>query len=209
MNEIYSEVKVGIFIVFVNVTASTTWMFVFEPYTHYFAYYETHPYTLRSFVMSCMVYFFIADTWFYWTHRMLHLKWFWRHVHHSHHAYVYPTAFCQDAVHWFEAVIQGPCGHFLASLFYPMHPIFLAAAGFFTAAFAIAAHDGRALDVNGHTKHHTFKMGASKYGIAGCNFALYWGLWDFICGTRYDPKKATKWTPTRELYDANEVKKTE
>jgi len=206
MNEVRAELKIGIFITFINVFFATTWMFLVEPHTQYFAYYSTHPFTLRAFVEGFIVYFLFADTWFYWTHRLLHLKWFWRNVHYLHHSFVYPTAFAQDAVHWFEAIIQGPCGHFGAALLYPMHPVFMAVAGFMTALYAIAAHDGRAFDLNSHTRHHTHKMGASKWGISGCNFALYWGLWDFICGTRYDPKKASKWTPTKDLYDAEAEK---
>lgn len=71
----------------------------------------------------------------------------------SQHNFVNPTAFAQDAVHPFEGVIQGPLGHYFASLCFPMHPVAHAAFGFFTSCYAIAAHDGRAYDLADHTVH--------------------------------------------------------
>jgi len=129
-------------------------------------------------------YFFWMDTWFYWTHRYLHTRWAWRNIHYVHHALLMPTAFAQDAVHPLEAILQGPSGHHLSTLFMPMHPILLAIGGFSTSFYAIAAHDGRQFDLNDHMKHHTHKH---------VNYGLYWGFWDNICNTRYDPKSTAKW----------------
>lgn len=199
MASMMEEIKLGILVTFINIFFATTWLYFVDPFTPYYGYFENNTYTFQHFVTGLFVYMFFADTWFYWTHRMLHVKWFWRHVHYVHHSFVAPTAFCQDAVHWFEAIIQGPCGHFFASLLYPMHPIFLAVAGFLTAVYAIAAHDGRAFDLNNHMKHHSHKMGSTKYEISGVNFGLYWGVWDYICGTRYNPDKCVRWNPTQDV----------
>eukprot|EP00160_Parvularia_atlantis_P009898 Unigene1956_Nuclearia_a/m.6089 Unigene1956_Nuclearia_a/g.6089 ORF Unigene1956_Nuclearia_a/g.6089 Unigene1956_Nuclearia_a/m.6089 type:complete len:311 (-) Unigene1956_Nuclearia_a:212-1144(-) len=201
VKEIKKEIQLGVGVTLINIVFATTWMYFVDPHLPYYGYFETHPYTLKEFLFGFAVYFFFADTWFYWTHRMLHLKFFWRNVHYLHHSFIEPTAFAQDAVHWFEAVIQGPCGHFLAALIYPMHPVFLAGMGFFTAIYAIAAHDGRALDLNDHTKHHTHKMGYDAYEIKGVNFGLYWGFWDHVCGTRYDPAKSVPWNPHKDAAD--------
>ena len=67
----------------------------------------------------------------------------------------------------------------MTSLFYPMHPVCLGFFGFLSSVFAIAAHDGQKWDLNDHYKHHTHVK---------VNFALYWGFWDILCGTRYNPK---------------------
>ena len=74
----------------------------------------------------------------------------------TQHDFVNPSAFAQDAVHPFEAVLQGPAGHHLAGVFYPLHPIHHAILGFLTSIYAVAAHDGRALDLNSHCKHHHY-----------------------------------------------------
>ena len=162
------------------VSFTTLWLWKVDPLTHYYGYYETTPYSFKSFFLNLFIYLFVFDTWFYWTHRLLHLKFFWNQVHHVHHQFLEPTAFAQDAVHWFEGILQGPMGHVLTTLVYPMHPIAVNAFGFLTSIYALLAHDGRILDLNDHMKHHHYKS---------CNFGLYWGFWDYLFDTRYSRKK--------------------
>ena len=162
------------------VTFTTLWLWKVDPYTPYYGYYETHSYGIIDFLMNLFVYLFVFDTWFYWTHRLLHLKWFWNKIHYVHHQFLEPSAFAQDAVHWFEGLLQGPLGHMLTTMVYPMHPISVNAFGFLTSIYALLAHDGRILDLNDHMKHHHYKS---------CNYGLYWGFWDYICDTRYNRKK--------------------
>jgi len=127
---------------------------------------------------------FIFDTWFYWTHRWLHeSEYIWVNVHCIHHQFRFPSAFGQDAVHPFEAIIQGPIGHFLPTVFFPMHPVALAVFGFLSSLFAIVAHDGRAGDVNSHYNHHCKGNGRRNH----FNYGLYWPFWDVVMGTRYIP----------------------
>lgn len=87
-----------------------------------------------------------------------------------------PSAFAQDAVHPFEAILQGPMGHFFVTLIYPMNPLLISALGYLTSIYALMAHDARQLDFNDHVKHHHYR---------NCNYGLYWGLCDYIFGTRY------------------------
>jgi lathosterol oxidase len=123
---------------------------------------------------------FVFDTWFYWTHIVLHYPKLWDWIHKYHHQFIEPTAFAQDAVHPIEAIVQGPMGHFITTLVYPMHPVAISAFGFLTSLYALFAHDGRSMDWNNHTMHHYYKS---------CNYGLYWGFWDYVCGTRYNKQK--------------------
>lgn len=68
-------------------------------------------------------------------------------------------------------------GHYFCALVFPMHPVAHAVFGFLTSLFAIAAHDGRAWDLSGHTQHHHHK---------DLNFGLY-GCWDCVCNSRFSP----------------------
>ena len=95
----------------------------------------------------------------------------------TQHNFVNPTAFAQDAVHPLEGVLQGPMGHYFCALVFPMHPVAHAVFGFLTSLYAIAAHDGRAWDLSGHTQHHHHK---------DLNFGLY-GCWDCVCNSRFSP----------------------
>lgn len=181
----------------VVIISTTIWLWKGDPHMPYYGYYETHPYTFGEFIKNLLIYMFVFDTWFYWTHRLLHLPWFWKKVHYLHHQFTEPTAFAQDAVHWFEAILQGPMGHFLPTVIYPMHPVAISIFGFLSSIYALFAHDGRAMDLNDHVKHHHYRK---------CNFALYWALWDYICDTRYNTKKfPDRYIPSWER-EAAEVK---
>lgn len=162
-----------------------SWIRWVEPILPYYGYWAQpgNTYSVFSFVKELALYMLLFDTWFYWTHRLLHMRKpinFWTPIHTIHHDIVNPTAFAQDATHPFEALLQGPIGHHLINLIAPIHPVSHALFGFCTSVFAIAAHDAREWDLNDHHKHHHY---------CHVNFGLYWGLWDYICGTRYSKGK--------------------
>ena len=53
---------------------------------------------------SILVYLFAHDTWFYWTHRLMHRPWWFKRVHAVHHASRPPTAWAAMAFHPYEAL---------------------------------------------------------------------------------------------------------
>lgn len=140
-------------------------MYFIEPYLWTTGYFVHHSYTFSWFIFNVLVYGFVFDSWFYWTHRALHeSKYLWDNIHTTHHAFKNPSAFCQDAVHPLEGLIQGkndncstrmsieqtnkfdpfvslslcvgPVGHYLTVLIMPVHPIALAFFGLFTSCYA-------------------------------------------------------------------------
>jgi len=176
----YSIYYSAIAIVICTVYAMSFIRFI-EPHLPFYGYWADKDYTIKAFFFELIAYMWIFDTWFYWTHRMLHSRRFlgynlWKHVHSIHHYIIEPNAFSQDATHPFEALIQGPMGHHMINFFLPIHPVCHALFGFLTSVWAIAAHDSRQYDFNGHAKHHHY---------CHVNFGIYWGFWDYICGTRY------------------------
>ena len=46
------------------------------------------------------------DTWFYWTHRLLHQRWLFRWAHQTHHRSVAPTPWAAYSFATAEAVLQ-------------------------------------------------------------------------------------------------------
>jgi len=180
MKLIKHELSFSVPVMFYNVLYSISWFYFIDSLTPFYGYYENRDYGVFDFLLNLMSYMFIYDTWFYWTHRALHLPYFWKTIHHYHHSFIETTGFGQDSVALVEAIVQGPMGHHLVSLCVPMHATYHALFGFLTSIFAIAAHDGRKYDLNSHRKHHEF---------TSCNFGLYWSFWDNICGTRYSPEK--------------------
>jgi len=83
-------------------------MYFIEPYLWTTNYFVTNPYTISWFIFNVLIYGFIFDSWFYWTHRALHeSQYLWDKIHTTHHAFKNPSAFCQDAVHPLEGLVQG------------------------------------------------------------------------------------------------------
>lgn len=187
--QIWREIQLGVGAMFGNTFTAVFWISYVEPQLWTYGFFGHRSFNIWWLIASVPVYMLCFDTWFYWTHRLLHeSEYLWKHVHTVHHGFKNPTAFCQDAVHPFEAVLQGPLGHYVSQLFFPFHPVAHALFGFATSVFAIAAHDGRAWDLNNHTYHHTKGTGR----LHSFNYGLYWGLWDYMCDTRYSDRIVKK-----------------
>jgi sterol desaturase/sphingolipid hydroxylase (fatty acid hydroxylase superfamily) len=191
---------------FVTVTLTLLWMFWGEPRTYFYGFFAAgsgHEFNFAWAVLSVVAYVFWFDTWFYWSHRWLHdIDWLWHHVHFVHHQFKEPSAWAQFAVHPVEAALQGPVGHFLCAIFFPMHPVLHAVLGFLSSAWAIAAHDGRALDLNSHYFHHSKGRGRHVY----FNLGFVTPFWDQICGTRWseDHPSWVEWKTSKALFDTRD-----
>lgn len=188
------EILIGIKSIAIISLFLSVWLRWVAPHTYFYGYYETHAFTWKMGVLGFFAYFVIADIWFYWSHRVLHTRWFFRRVHHVHHQFYNPTGFAQIAVHWLEAIIHGPCVYLIPSLFFPVQEGLLVSVGYMTGIYAIAAHDGKILDLNRHYLHHSHR--ATKQGkreVSGVNYGIFWGFWDYIMGTRYHPATTTLW----------------
>lgn len=133
----------------------------------------------------------LHDAWFYWTHRLLHLPWFYKHVHSVHHKSKAPTAFASFAFHPFEAFLMGIFTPF-ASLFLPLSfPVVLA----FNVHMIIRnsmAHAGvelfprwmlssRWVDWISPTSHHD-----THHRYSGGNYGFYFRFWDRLMKTEND-----------------------
>eukprot|EP00039_Didymoeca_costata_P020135 m.340190 g.340190 ORF g.340190 m.340190 type:complete len:303 (+) comp19172_c0_seq1:145-1053(+) len=184
--QVMDELRLGIVAMFSNVVITMFWMAYVDPLMWTYKYFDKHEYNIWWFLTSIPAYLFFFDTWFYITHRWLHeSQWAWDQVHRIHHGFKHPSAFAQDATHPIEAAIQGPFGHYMVTLFFPIHPVAHALFGFLSSIFAIAAHDGRAGDLNSHYCHHDKGRGKN----VNFNYGLYWPLCDNLFGTRWTPTK--------------------
>jgi len=126
---------------------------------------------------------------FYWSHRLLHVPYFYKRLHKIHHEFKAPGAACGTYSHWIEHQIL------IAPLFIPVTlaktHLFTAMLWFFIALTGISLHhSGYELPwtmgdmATQHDLHHEKFNG---------NFGVY-GLFDRLCGTNIDPvtKKMVK-----------------
>lgn len=151
--QVYHEMRAGVLSLVITVALAVLWMYVGEPRTAFYGFFEERAWSPWWALGGVAAYVASFDTWFYWSHLALHeIDWVWHSIHYFHHQYKEPSAFAQFAVHPVEAALQGPVGHFLVQLWFPVHPVQLAVMGFLSSAWAFAAHDGRWGDFNSHVR---------------------------------------------------------
>jgi lathosterol oxidase len=137
---------------------------------------------------SVLVYLFAHDTWFYWTHRLMHRPALFRIAHAVHHASRPPTAWAAMSFHPWEAT-TGAVVIPLLVLAIPIHVAALAVVLAVMTVMGVTNHMGwemfpRALvrgraggwliTASHHQRHH------QHYG---CNYGLYFRFWDRVCGS--------------------------
>ena len=79
------------------------WLMVHEYTT---VYYDKDKHGMAYNYLSVLLVVLIHDTYFYWTHRLMHTRWLMRHVHSVHHRSHDPTIWAAYAFHPIEAVIN-------------------------------------------------------------------------------------------------------
>jgi sterol desaturase/sphingolipid hydroxylase (fatty acid hydroxylase superfamily)/uncharacterized protein (DUF2147 family) len=130
----------------------------------------------------------VHDTYFYWTHRLLHWRPLYRYAHHVHHRSTSPTPWAAYAFHPLEAVVQA--GVYVLIVFsIPMHPIALMLFLVYMIVRNVVGHLGFEIWPAGfarhpltrwhltpthHDLHHHFGKG---------NYGFYFSFWDDWAGT--------------------------
>jgi Delta7-sterol 5-desaturase len=132
--------------------------------------------------------FFIHDTYFYWTHRLMHHKKLFRLFHLVHHHSANPSPWAAYSFHPLEAVVEA--GVFAVFLFtIPVHQLHFFIFFFFMIIYNVYGHLGYELYPKGfnrnwlgkwintsvsHNQHHQYFKG---------NYGLYFTFWDRMMGT--------------------------
>jgi len=130
------------------------------------------------------------DTYFYWTHRLMHHPRIYRQVHAAHHRSTNPTPWAAYSFSPWEAMVEA--GIFPLLVFtLPLHPLALSLFLFWQILFNVLGHTG--YEYNGrwfsgtflryvlnsptnHVMHHQRVSG---------NFGLYFNWWDRLMGTNH------------------------
>ncbi len=146
-------------------------------------YFEIDAYGWPYFVFSIALLIFGHETYFYFTHRLLHHPYFYRRFHLVHHLSRHPTSFASFSFHPVEGILEAMI---LPILFFliPAHPaallIFLA----FMSVLGATNHLGREFYPLGTASHWFGKWwigpthhGMHHYRVKG-NYGLYFTFWD-------------------------------
>ena len=138
--------------------------------------------------VSVLVYLFVHDTWFYWTHRLMHRPRWFKLMHAVHHASRPPTAWAAMSFHPSEA-LTGAVVIPLLVFVVPIHIAMLGLVLLVMTVMGVTNHMGWEMfprrmvnsklgqwliTASHHQRHH------EEYR---CNYGLYFRIWDRLCGT--------------------------
>ncbi|MBE9661815.1 sterol desaturase family protein [Mucilaginibacter myungsuensis] len=143
-------------------------------------------YYFFSFVLMIIVH----DTYFYWTHRLLHWKLLFKHAHKVHHQSMNPTAFAAYSFHPIEAVVQMGIVPVLVFTI-PHHISVVTVFATYSLILNVSGHVGydympkwfvRSKWFNWHNTptHHNLHHTNFK-----TNYGLYFNFWDAIMKTNH------------------------
>lgn len=131
------------------------------------------------------------DTWFYWTHRVMHDPRLFRKWHRTHHRSITPTPFAAYAFDWREAIVQGLfVSSWLCLVPTPWTSVFI-----FLCIMIIRnvwGHSGTELHPAGFADHWFWGLFTTTThhdlhhsGGFNYNYGLYFTWWDRMMGTEH------------------------
>lgn len=154
-------------------------------------YWQFREYPLFYLPISFFLCLLFHDTYFYWTHRLMHWRPLFKYTHVGHHRSISPTPWAIYAFQPLEAVIQF-CGIILIVVLIPLHPLMLLAFLWYDTLVNTAGHTGYEIvpkfisrswlfkgfnTVSHHDAHHTNMR---------VNFGSFFNIWDRLMGTFHD-----------------------
>lgn len=140
-------------------------------------------YGIPYFLISIVLMIILHDTYFYWTHRLIHNSRIFKYVHQTHHRFSNPTPWAAFAFHPFEAIIS--IGIIPIILFLiPYHQWALTIFITFLTAYNTIIHLGYSLPYFTLSKYQNSGIDHDLHhrGFQG-NYGLYFNIWDRLMGT--------------------------
>jgi len=146
-------------------------------------YFHISAYGKIYFAFSILLMILMHDTYFYWTHRLLHLPGWYEKIHFSHHLSSNPNPWTSLAFHPAEAIIQAAIFPIII-LIIPIHPVAFFSFLFYMVFMNVRGHSGFQIfpfenrinkwdwwnnSSKQHDEHHQYAKG---------NYGLYFTFWD-------------------------------
>ena len=161
---------------------------------HTLFYTDIRKYGWLYFFLAFPLMFIMHDTYFYWTHRLMHHKKLFKLFHLVHHYSTNPSPWAAYSFHPLEAIMEA--GIFVVFLFtMPITPLHLGIFFLMMIVYNVYGHLGYELYPKGfnknwfgkwintsvnHNQHHQYFKG--NYGL----YFLWWGRWMHTIRVDYD-----------------------
>jgi lathosterol oxidase len=174
-------------LIFGFVVIITTWA-GYQGYTLNYTHIAQYGYVYYVFSIALMI--AVHDTYFYWTHRLMHWKPLFKTVHRVHHLSINPTPFAAYAFHPIEAVIEIGIIPLIAFTI-PHHTSAIVIFSIYALLLNVAGHLGFELFPKGFVTHKLLKWHNTSthhnmhHRLVKCNYGLYFNVWDRLMKTNH------------------------
>jgi lathosterol oxidase len=147
--------------------------------------------SILYYIFSIVFMIFAHDTYFYWTHRLMHHPKIYKYVHRTHHLSTDPTPWAVFAFHPLEAFIDGGI---VAIVFFTI-PVHVSAIIIFSTWFIVMnviGHLGYEIFPRKMLQHPIFKYMNNPtnhnmhHQYIKCNYSLYFTFWDSLMKTNHE-----------------------
>ena len=161
-----------------------------EPHLRFYR--DIGEYGWGYFFLSIVLMMAIQDTWFYWTHRLMHHRRLFRIFHRTHHLSTNPGPLTTYAIHPLEAIVDSGA-NVLVLFVLPAHFLALFIFSWLNIAWAVYGHLGYELFPRGMAGHwlgrwiNTSVAHNIHHERARYHYGWYTLVWDRLCGTM-DPE---------------------
>ena len=151
-------------------------------------YVNIHDHSMLWYGLSFLVVFLLHDTYFYWTHRLMHTKKVYPYVHRIHHLSVHPSPMAAFAFHPLEAIVESflfialpffiPL-HWTVLIFFTLFSLFMNVYGHLGfSLFSKEALSRFPLNLFSHSTHHSW-----HHRHYQGNYGFYLQFWDRVMKT--------------------------
>jgi sterol desaturase/sphingolipid hydroxylase (fatty acid hydroxylase superfamily) len=153
-------------------------------------YFDFSEHSLAYYALSLVAVILIHDTYFYWTHRMMHHPRLFRLFHATHHRSANPTPWAIFSFQPAEAVVQFGIT-FILVFAMPLHISVHVFWTIWLLAFNLMGHLGYELYPKGFTTNrfvgwiNSATHHAMHHKFVSSNFGLYFTFWDHLMGTMH------------------------
>ncbi|MFN8769767.1 MAG: sterol desaturase family protein [Neisseriaceae bacterium] len=142
------------------------------------------------FVFSIVLMIVLHDTWFYWTHRLMHHPKLYKYIHKVHHQSTDPSPFAAFSFHPLEALVEAGA-YIIFSFLFPVHLMALIGWQLLQMLLNVIGHLGYEIYPNGFNTHWLFKFKTPSthhnlhHSHFSGNYGLYFTWWDKWCKTEF------------------------
>jgi len=160
----------------------------FSGWTRFYTNIESRGY--GWYFLSIVIMILMHDTYFYWTHRLMHHPKLFRWIHHTHHQSTNPSPWAAYSFSTWEAFVQAGIGPLIIFTL-PVHPTAFLTFMIWQISFNVLGHCGFEIFPRSFMRRwfsivlNTPTHHAMHHETFRANFSLYFNIWDRLLGTNH------------------------